>query len=46
MKIKITCTNGKKGGDNAGFSMALEGGKKEILDTLDIARKSVEALPE
>lgn len=46
MKIKISCTNGKKGSENAGFATNMEGSKQRILDTLDTVRKMVETLPE
>ena len=46
MKIKITYTNAKKGADNAGFNMTLEGGRAVILELLDEARKAIETMSE
>lgn len=46
MKLKITCTNGKKGEDNAGFTMNLQGSKAQVLEKLEMARAAINALPE
>ena len=46
MKLKISCTNGKKGSENAGFATSTEGTKQQCLAALDVARKIIETLPE